>query len=47
MKKASFVIFILLFSISLFSSDFEKKYKLKSQIDKKNGITEKIEYMGV
>jgi hypothetical protein len=38
MKKASFVIFILLFSISLFSSGFEKKYKLKSQIDKKNGI---------
>jgi hypothetical protein len=38
MKKTSFVIFILLFSISLFSSDFEKKYKLKTQVDKKNGI---------
>ncbi len=38
MKKASFVIFILLFSISLLSLDFEKKYNLRSQIDKKNGI---------
>lgn len=38
MKKASIIIFVLLFSISLLSSDFEKKYNLKSQIDKKNGI---------
>jgi hypothetical protein len=38
MKRASLVIFVLFFSISLFSSDFEKKYNLKSQIDKKNGI---------
>jgi len=38
MKRASIIILVLLFSISLFSSDFEKKYKLKSQIDKKNGI---------
>ncbi len=39
MKRASIIIFVLLFSISLLSSDFEKKYNLKSQIDKKNGIT--------
>jgi hypothetical protein len=38
MKKACIIIFVLLFSISLLSSDFEKKYNLKSQIDKKNGI---------
>ncbi len=38
MKKASIIIFVLLFSILLLSSDFEKKYNLKSQIDKKNGI---------
>ena len=38
MKKASIIIFVLLFSVSLLSSDFEKKYNLKSQIDKKNGI---------
>ena len=38
MKRASIIIFVLLFSISLFSSNFEKKYNLKSQIDKKNGI---------
>ena len=30
--------FVLFLSLSLFSSDFEKKYNLKSQIDKKNGI---------
>ncbi len=38
MKRASIIIFVLLFSISLLSSDFEKKYNLKSQIDKKNRI---------
>ncbi len=38
MKRASIIAFVLLFSISLLSSDFEKKYKLKTQIDKKNGI---------
>ncbi len=38
MKRVSIIIFVLLFSISLFSSNFEKKYNLKSQIDKKNGI---------
>jgi len=38
MKRASIIIFVLLFSVSLLSSDFEKKYNLKSQIDKKNGI---------
>ena len=38
MKRASIIIFVLLFSISLLSSNFEKKYNLKSQIDKKNGI---------
>jgi hypothetical protein len=38
MKRASIIIFVLLFSISLFASNFEKKYNLKSQIDKKNGI---------
>ena len=32
------IIFVLFLSLSLFSSDFEKKYNLKSQIDKKNGI---------
>ena len=38
MKRVSIIIFVLLFSISLLSSNFEKKYNLKSQIDKKNGI---------
>lgn len=38
MKRASIIIFVLLFSMSLFSSDFEKKYQLKTQIDRKNGI---------
>jgi len=38
MKRASIIVLVMLFSISLFSSDFEKKYNLKSQIDKKNGI---------
>jgi len=38
MKRASIIIFVVLFSISLLCSDFEKKYNLKSQIDKKNGI---------
>jgi hypothetical protein len=38
MKRASIIIFVLLFSSSLLSSEFEKKYNLKSQIDKKNGI---------
>lgn len=38
MKRASIIIFVLLFSTSLLSSEFEKKYNLKSQIDKKNGI---------
>jgi hypothetical protein len=32
------IFFVLFLSLSLFSSDFEKKYNLKSQIDKKNGI---------
>ncbi len=39
MKRVSIIIFVLLFSISLLSSDFEKKYNLKSKIDKKSGIT--------
>jgi len=38
MKRASIIVLVILFSISLFSSDFEKKYNLKSQIDKKNDI---------
>ena len=38
MKRASIIIFVLLFYIPLLSSNFEKKYNLKSQIDKKNGI---------
>ena len=37
-KITSLLCLILFFTGSLFSSDFEKKYKLKSQIDKKNGI---------
>jgi len=39
MKRESIIIFVLLFSISLLSSDFEKKYNLKSQTDNKNAVT--------
>ncbi len=38
-KTTSLICLILLFTGFLFSSDFEKKYNLKSKIDKKNGIT--------
>ncbi len=38
MKRVSIIALVLLFSFSLFSSEFEKKYNLKSQIDEKNGI---------
>ena len=37
-KSIALIFFVLFLSLSLFSSDFEKKYNLKSQIDKKNGI---------
>jgi len=39
MKKTIIIVFILLFSISLFSSDLAKKYNLKTKVDKKHGIT--------
>ncbi len=38
MRKIYPVIFLLFLSQLLYPSDFEKKYKLKTQIDKKNGI---------
>lgn len=38
MRKVYLVIFIFFLSQLLYPSDFEKKYNLKSQIDKKNGI---------
>lgn len=38
MKRLSIFILVLLFAVSLFSADFKKIYKLKSQLDKKNGI---------
>ncbi len=39
MKKTTIIIFILLLSASLFSSDIAKKYNLKTKVDKKHGIT--------
>lgn len=38
MRKIYPVIFLLFLSQLLYPSDFEKKYKLKTQVDKKNGI---------
>ncbi len=38
LRKIYPVIFLLFLSQLLYPSDFEKKYNLKSQIDKKNGI---------
>jgi len=38
LRKVYLVIFIFFLSQLLYPSDFEKKYNLKSQIDKKNGI---------
>jgi hypothetical protein len=38
LRKIYPVIFLLFLSQLLYPSDFEKKYKLKTQVDKKNGI---------